>query len=169
MAVRRAIAAACCATLLVAAAASARTQQSPQALFRGILLKDSATTSGVKRLLNTNAGFIAPDTTFADLTGDGKTDAVVTVQNGGAAGAVAVYVLSADGSKGGTLRALFRSQSLYQAVVRVSAATLTIAQPIFARGDDLCCTRRTSERDYSWDAKSRTFARRATRTVDNGA
>ena len=62
-----------------------------------MLLKDADTTSGVKRLLRTDAGFVSPTPVFADLTGDGKSDAVVTVENGGAAGAVAVYVLSADG------------------------------------------------------------------------
>jgi hypothetical protein len=161
-----AIAAACFAILLAATSATA---QSPQALFRSVLLKDPATTSGVKRLLNANSGFVSPNTTFSDLTGDGKTDAVVTVDNGGAAGAIAVYVLSADGSKGGELRALFRNQSLYQAVARVSGSTLTIITPVFARGDDVCCTRRSIQRDYAWDAKSRTFKRRAMRTIDNAA
>ena len=88
--------------------------QSPQELFRDVLLKDADTTSGVKRLLRTNAGFVSPTPVFADLTGDGKSDAVVTVENGGAAGAVAAYVLTAEGSDSGALRVAFRSQSLYQ-------------------------------------------------------
>ena len=62
-----------------------------------MLLKDADTTSGVKRLLRTNAGFVSPTPVFADLTGDGKSDAVVTVENGGAAGAVAAYVLTRRG------------------------------------------------------------------------
>ena len=80
-----------------------------------MLLKDANTTSGVKRLLRTNAGFVSPTPVFADLTGDGKSDAVVTVENGGAAGAVAAYVLTAEGSDSGALRVVFRNQSLYRA------------------------------------------------------
>lgn len=141
---------------------------SPQALFRDVLLKDSKTASGVERLLRTNAGFVSPAPVFADLTGDGKSDAVVTVENGGAAGAVAAYVLTAEGSSSGALRVAFRNQSLYQGRVRVSGATLTVVAPIYARGDDVCCPRRATERDYAWDATKKTFTRRATRTVTVG-
>lgn len=153
-----------CASLLAAAPAGAQ-DETPQALFRGVLLKDAKTASGVKRLLNTNAGFVSPTPVFADLTGDGKSDAVVTVDNGGVAGAIAAYVLTAEGSSSGDLRVAFRSQSLYQGRVRTSGPTLTVAEPIFARGDDVCCPRRAVERDYAWDAAKKAFTRRATRTV----
>jgi hypothetical protein len=133
------------------------TAQSPQALFRDVLLKDANTTSGVKRLLRTNAGFVSPDPTFADLTGDGKSDAVITVQNGGAAGVVAAYVLTAEGSSSGA-----RS-------VRVSGPTVTIVDPDYARGDDVCCARHATERDYAWDAAAKGFVRRATRQVVVGS
>jgi hypothetical protein len=154
-----------CACLLAGATANAQ-DETPQSLFRGVLLKDAKTASGVKRLLNTNAGFVSPAPVFADLTGDGKSDAVVTVDNGGVAGAVAAYVLTAEGSSNGDLRVAFRTQSLYQGRVRMSGATLTVAQPLFARGDDVCCPRRAIERDYAWDAAKKTFTRRATRTVE---
>src|SRR6266487_3483177 len=52
------------------------TLESPQALFRDVLLKDTKTASGVERLLRTNAGFVSPTPVFSDLTGDGKSDAV---------------------------------------------------------------------------------------------
>src|SRR5256885_16342082 len=85
----RALAALLCVGLCFGARAVAQETpaQSPQELFRDVLLKDADTTSGVKRLLRTNAGFVSPTPLFADLTGDGKSDAVVTVENGGAAGA----------------------------------------------------------------------------------
>ena len=153
-----------CACLLAWAPAGAQ-DETPQSLFRGVLLKDPKTASGVKRLLNTNAGFVSPTPVFADLTGDGKSDAVVTVDNGGVAGAIAAYVLTAEGSSSGDLRVAFRSQSLYQGRVRTSGPTLTVAEPIFARGDDVCCPRRATERDYAWDAAKKAFTRRATRTV----
>ena len=156
-----------CIGLLAGVPASAREQQqqTPQALFRTVLLADAGTASGVKRLLNTNAGFVSPAPVFADLTGDGKTDAVVTVENGGAAGAVAAYVLTAEGSDSGALRVALRNQSLYRGRVRMSGPTVTIVLPVYARGDDVCCPRHAIERDYAWDATAKTFTRRATRTV----
>jgi hypothetical protein len=160
-----ALVAVACACLLAVVPASAQ-DETPQSLFRGVLLKDAKTSSGVKRLLNTNAGFVSPTPVFADLTGDGKSDAVVTVENGGVAGAIAAYVLTAEGSSSGDLRVAFRSQSLYQGRVRTSGPTLTVAEPLWSRGDDVCCPRRASERDYAWDAAKKAFTRRATRTVD---
>jgi hypothetical protein len=167
----RALAGLLCVGLVCGAVPAALGQdgnENPQALFRDVLLKDESTASGVKRLLNTNAGFVSPAPVFADLTGDGKTDAVVTVDNGGAAGAVAAYVLTAEGSSSGALRVAFRSQSLYQGRVRVSGPTLTVTTPIYARGDDVCCTRRATERDYAWDAAAKAFKRTAMRIVDVG-
>ena len=128
----RALAALLCVGLLFGARALAQAPtptQSPQELFRDVLLKDPSTTSGVKRLLRTNAGFVSPTPVFADLTGDGKSDAVVTVENGGAAGAVAAYVLTAEGSDSGALRVAFRSQSLYRGRVRMSGPTVTVVLP----------------------------------------
>src|SRR6476646_887105 len=138
----RALAAVLCVGLLCGARSFAQETpaQSPQELFRDVLLKDADTTSGVKRLLRTNAGFVSPTPLFADLTGDGKSDAVVTVADGGAAGAVDAYV-------------------------RTSGPTVTVIDPIYARGDDVCCARHATERDYAWDASLKTFTRRATRTV----
>ena len=163
------VALACIAVLAGVPASAQEQQQTPQALFRGVLLADAATSSGVKRLLRTNAGFVSAAPVFADLTGDGKSDAVVTVENGGAAGALAAYVLTAEGSAKGDLRVAFRTQSLYQGRVRMNGATLTVILPEYVRGDDVCCPRRSVERDYAWDAAKKTFTRRATRTVDVSA
>jgi hypothetical protein len=164
----RAVAALVAAALVCGAVPAAVGQQggqSAQALFRDVLLKDPKTADGVQRLLRTNAGFVSPTPVFADLTGDGKDDAIATVENGGAAGAVAAYVLSVEGSSGGALRVVFRSQSLYQGQVRVSGATLTVVTPLYARGDDVCCARQATERDYVWDPGTKAFRRTAMRTV----
>jgi hypothetical protein len=152
----RALVALLCVGLIGGAAAIAQEPpaQSPQELFRDVL--------------RTNAGFVSPTPTFADLTGDSKSDAVVTVENGGAASAVAAYVLTAEGSSSGALRVVFRNQSLYQGHVRMSGPTVTVVDPIYARGDDVCCARHATERDYAWDASQKTFTRRATRTVTIG-
>jgi hypothetical protein len=169
MPVRALVALLCVGFMFGASAVAQETPpQSPQALFRDVLLKDANTTSGVKRLLRTNAGFVSPAPVFADLTGDGKSDAVVTVENGGAAGAVAAFVLTAEGSDSGALRVVFRNQSLYQGHVRTSGPTVTVVNPIYERGDDVCCARHATERDYAWDVGLKTFTRRATRTVTIG-
>jgi hypothetical protein len=167
----RALAALPCVALACGAVPAALAQdqnESPQALFRDVLLKDANTASGVKRLLRTNAGFVSPTATFTDLTGDGKTDAVVTVENGGAASVVAAYVLTAEGSSSGALRVALRNQELYGGSTRVSGTTLTIVDPIYARGGDVCCTRQATERDYAWDATAKAFKRTAMRTVTVG-
>jgi hypothetical protein len=155
-----------CACLLAGAPAGAQDQtETPQQLFRKVLLADPKLASGVERLLNTNTGFVSPTPVFADLTGDGKSDAVVTVDNGGVAGAIAAYVLTAEGSAKGDLHVALRIQSLYQGRVRTSGPTLTVAEPLWSRGDDVCCPRRANERDYAWDAAKKAFTRRATRTI----
>jgi hypothetical protein len=83
----------------------------------------------------------------------------------GAAGAVAGYVLTADGSRAGRLRVVFGSQTEYRLRLRLEGATLTLAVPAWREGDDLCCPSRLRERDYVWSAGVRRFVRRAVRTV----
>jgi hypothetical protein len=155
------------ATLALAAVpgAQGQTKETAQAFFAGLLQKDPGTTPVVKALLRTGAGFVSPRPTFADLTGDGKSDAVVTVENGGTAGVVALYVISSDGAKHGRLRVVFRSQRLWQGDSRVSGATLTVVTSEWSKGDAPCCATRLLERDYAWSARARKFTRRALREV----
>jgi hypothetical protein len=136
----------------------------PQQLFGEVITQDRQTTTAVRRLLASGAGFVSPRL-FADLTADGKQDAVVTVATPGAAGAVAGYVLSADGSSSGRLRVVLRSQREYRLGARLRETTLTLAVPLWRVGDELCCPARLRERDYAWSASTRRFVRRAVRTV----
>lgn len=141
-----------------AAAQTAPPDQGPQALFENAIVQDAGTTPAIRTLLQTHAGFVAPS--FADLTGDGRMDAVVQVRMPGAAGTVAVYVLSTHGTSGGRLRAVFRSQALYRATVAVAAGTLVVTVPRYASGDDVCCPADRERRTYAWDAKARRLRRR---------
>lgn len=118
----------------------------------------------MKQLLAAGAAFVSPRE-FADLTGDGKEDAVVAVATPGAAGAIAGYVLTADGSSAGRLRVAFASQTEYRLRLKLDGPTLTFAVPAWRAGDDLCCPSRLRERDYAWSASSRRFVRRAVRTI----
>ncbi|MEY2535509.1 MAG: hypothetical protein QOF29_3419 [bacterium] len=139
--------------LPAAAAAQDPPEQTPQALFESVIAEDARTSATVRDLLRADVVSVAPRPIYADLTGDGRIDAVAAVHTGGAAGAIAVYALSSHGNADGRLRVVLRSQGLYRAAPRVSGATLTIAVPRWARGDDLCCPVARRERDYVWDAE----------------
>ncbi|MCW3003991.1 MAG: hypothetical protein JWQ20_3289 [Conexibacter sp.] len=154
------------AVALPAAAAQADPTAS-QKVFTQKLLDDPATSAGVKRLLTTKAAIVDPRSGFVDVTGDGRQDALVLVSSTGAAGAVALYVFSTHGQKADTsndqtsLAVVFRLQSLVRATLRISATTLSILEPRYAKGDDLCCPQKLRERDYAFDAKKLTFLRTA--------
>jgi hypothetical protein len=157
----------CLAAALALPAAGAAAQSTPpaqteaQALFEDLIVKDARTTAGIRQLLQADAGFVGAQPVFADLTGDGRMDAVVQVRMAGAAGTVAVFVFSSDGTRSNRLRAVFRSQALYRAAARIDGGpTLTVVQPRWAKGDELCCGTATTERHYAWDAKTHTLTRR---------
>jgi hypothetical protein len=142
-----------------AAAQNPPPEQTPQALFSGLIVNDPRTTADVRGLLSSGAGFVAPRPQFADLTGDGRMDAVAQVRMPGAAGTVAIYAFSTDGTSNGRLRAIFRSQALYRATSSVAPGTLLVTLPDYAKGDELCCPAERIERRYVWDAKAHRMRR----------
>ena len=146
--------------LPAAAAAQEPPAQTPQELFGGLIVNDPKTTPTMRDNLRSGAAFIAPRPTFADITGDGRSDAVVEARIAGAAGTIGVYVFSTDAAAEGRLRVVFRSQALYRATVRVAPGTLLVTVPQYAKGDDVCCPARREERRYAWDAASHTLRRR---------
>lgn len=136
-----------------------------QRLFERTLLQDERTTSAIKGLLR-SGGFVAPDITFADVTGDGRTDALALVETGGAAGAVALYVLSTHGeAEDSELRSVYRSQRLHRAVARIDGGALVLRMPSYREGEDLCCPARIRERVYTWSERAQTLQRRSSREV----
>ena len=146
------------ALLLVLAAPA--TAPEPQALFKKKLLADGKTSADVKSMLRSGRGFVEPSPVFADVTGDNKSDALVRVMTGGAAGAVAVYVLSTDGTTGSDLKVVMRNQRLYRATLRVNSAhNLVVREPVYAAGDTLCCPSRARDRTYAWNAKAKQLRR----------
>jgi hypothetical protein len=150
----------CYALVVVALLAAPATAQEPQALFKRKLLADAGTSKDVKSMLRSGRGFVEPHPAFADVTGDGKADALVRVMTGGAAGAVAVYVLSTDGTKSSNLRVVMRNQRLYRATMKVSDAdNLVVRVPVFAAGDTMCCPSRARDRTYAWDSKAKQMRR----------
>jgi hypothetical protein len=144
--------------LLITLAAPAAAQQSkpdPQALFRQTLIDDAKTSADVRQMLRSGRGFVEPAPAFADVTGDGKSDALVRVMTGGAAGAVAVYVLSTDATTSSDLKVVMRNQRLYRATLKVSKVhNLVVRTPVYAAGDTFCCPSRARDRTYAWNAKA---------------
>jgi hypothetical protein len=140
-----------------------------QTFFTTALLDDPGTSAGVKRLLSRKTGLVDPRSGFLDVTGDGRQDALVLVTTGGAAGTVAMYVFSSHGQNAGDdqtkLKVLFRLQSLYRATFRINGQTLSVLEPRYAKGDDLCCPKKLRERDYQFDARKLTFRRAADHDV----
>ena len=152
------------AALALPASAGAQTpppgQQTPQALFGGLIVNDPGTAPDVRSQLTSGAAFVAARPQFADLTGDGRMDAVVQVRVPGAAGTVGVYAFSTDGAPDNQLRAVLRSQTLYRATVAVAPGTLLITVPNYREGDEVCCPAERNERRYGWDARRHRLRRR---------
>lgn len=155
------------AVVLLVSGGSGAAPSKSQALFRKTLLADAKTTTAIKDLLRDRGGFVAPEIEFSDLTGDGRSDAVVLVETGGIGGAVALYVFSTHGrSANSDLRAVYRSQRLYRASAEVSGARLLVRVPRFGQGDDVCCPRKIVERVYSWSDARKALIKRSRREID---
>src|SRR4051812_42948609 len=150
--------------VLAPATAPAEPTQS-QTVFTQKLLDDSATSAGVKRMLRSRQAIVDPRSGFVDVTGDGRQDALILVSTGGAAGAVALFVFSTHGQATGgpadqtSLKVVFRLQTLDDASLRISGTTLSVLEPRWSKGDDLCCPAKLRERDYAFDARALTFRR----------
>ena len=161
-----AVALALVAALLTTGGSSAAPSRS-QTLFKKTLLEDERTTTAIKDLLSTGGGIVAPDITFADVTADGRSDAIVLVDTGGVAGAVALYVFSTHGEdEDADLRAVYRSQRLYRVSAEVADGELRMTTPRFAEGDDVCCPDKVVRRAYAWSAGARTLRLRDSDEVD---
>jgi hypothetical protein len=109
-------------------------------------------------------GFVEKNILFADLTGDGKDDAVVLVDSGGASGVVALYVFTAG--SGTDLKVVYRNQRLYRADARINPGPAVVySLPQFKTGDELCCPSAYRETELKWSAKSKRFGVAQRRTV----
>jgi hypothetical protein len=101
---------------------------------------------------------------FADLTGEGKDDAVVTVDSGTSAGVIAVYVFSAGTGK--NLKVVYRNQRLYRGDARINPGpALVYVLPVFKDGDELCCPSEYRETELKWSAAKKRFGVAKRRTV----
>jgi hypothetical protein len=153
---------------LIAAAPASAAQTTTQQFFSARIQSDKQTSKEVRELLSTGKGYVDKQVKFRDLTGDGKADAVVRVQSGGAAGAIALYVFSADTGKKG-LMAVFRSQELERAETRIRDDVLRYRSARRAPGDELCCPSALSESRLRWRDRKHRFEVAERREVSPGA
>lgn len=87
--------------------------------------------------------------TYVDLTNDGVEDAVVPVSSGGEGGDIAVFVFGyGPGGLQELLQVVPEDRSLSASVVD---GVLTVAEPVFAPGDPLCCPSEIRTTTYGWD------------------
>jgi len=148
--------------LLVAAPASAKLTAG-QKFFTEKLLASSQVSHSVKVTLK-KGGFVSDQILFGDLTGEGKDDAVVTVDSGGSAGVIAVYVFSAGTGK--DLKVVYRNQGLYRGGARLNPGpALVYVVPHFKDGDELCCPSEYRETELKWSATKKKFGVAKRRTV----
>jgi hypothetical protein len=155
---------------LLAAAPAQAAQTTTQRFFSSRLQADGKTSKEIRELLAANRAFVDKAPKFRDLTGDGKADAVVRVQSGGAAGAIALYVFSTDtGKRGSELKVVFRSEELERAETRVRDDVLRYRSARPDPGDEVCCPTRLVETRLRWrDARHR-FEAAERREVSPGA
>jgi hypothetical protein len=162
----------------VPAAPAAADQTAAQKLFRKRLLNDRTVSKEVKRVLR-NGGFVDRDIRFGDLTGDGKSDALILVNEGGSGGRIALYVYSShkprsgDGGGGDELRIRFRRQSLYRARASLKRASanrphgaIVFKTPVYDPGDELSDPGATRVSEVRWRPRRNGFRVTETRTVD---
>src|SRR3954454_1914805 len=155
------------ALVLLATVPAALALTSGQRLFGGLLLPDAKVSAQVKALMRSQGGFVEPKILIGDLTGDRRADAVVLVGSGGAAGDVALYVVSRDGANGrlGNLRVVYAEESGYRLAARVRNAVVTVRAPNYAQGDEVCCPSTLTERDLRWNRRTGAFRVSAARQV----
>jgi len=156
--------AACCLALPAArAAGQTATTGTPQSLFTSLIAKDRRTAPDIRAALRSGRVFVDEDVTFAELTGDGRQDAIVRVDSGGAGGTIAVYVFSTDGAK--RLRAVYRNQRLYRALAGIDGTAVLVSTPRYQAGDELCCASQMLERRLTWSGRARRMVLRSTRAI----
>lgn len=151
---RRASLAAPLALLALATASpapAAATLTRAQRFFGDEIEKSRGVDREVRRNLRDGTWRVDRDILFADLTGDGRSDAIVRIYAGTSAQDVAVYVLSSRRDR--RLRVVFKSEHLYRVTAAARSHLLRLGVPGFEAGDPTCCPSSYVERTYRWQGE----------------
>src|SRR5437868_5604830 len=60
---------------------------------------------------------------------------------------------------------VFTQKLLYDPSLRINGTTVSVLEPKWSKGNDLCCPSKLRERDYAFDAKALTFKRTGDKTI----
>ena len=130
--------------------------------IRGV---DFTALADVRKLIDSLGGgeVLLGEIIFADLTGDGQSEAVVPVASGGSAGIIAYAVF---GYEDGSLRELLAVRPETGRVsVAVEDGVLKETQPLYGPEDPFCCPRQLWNQYYRWDGRELVVDRQE--TIDN--
>lgn len=144
--------------VLVCAAPAIAGPHLGRAAIARYLLGDPGVSSRVKATIR-NGGFHAgvDRLIYADLTGDGRAETVVTIFSGGTAGDIAFYVLTGEGSG---LHAIKTSNQEYKIGVRIVRGKLQVTRPLYGATDPNCCPEHLEITTYRYDGHRMVSARR---------
>ena len=119
--------------------------------IRGFLLRDPGVSPRVKATIREGGSHAGIDRlVYADLTGDGRSEVVVTIFSGGTAGDIAFYVLSGQGSG---LHAIKRANEEYKVGVRIVGGRLQVTRPLYGANDANCCPAHLEITTYRYDGR----------------
>lgn len=104
-----------------------------------------------------NGGEVEPKrVAYADLTGDGKEDALVVVESGGTAGDLGAAVYSLSAGRASVLVWIDRGGQIELRLPNAgpTSALIIVKQGVFAAGDANCCPSRIKETTLRWDGSA---------------
>ncbi|GMU40262.1 MAG: hypothetical protein AMXMBFR23_11280 [Chloroflexota bacterium] len=90
-------------------------------------------------------------TTYVDVTGDGREEAVLFVESGGTQGDVGVAVVQVDGGNASVLGYVPASGRVELAQPEAGGGVIVTREGIWKPGDAECCPSELRERFYQWD------------------
>jgi hypothetical protein len=138
--------------LVLVLAASAPALASPhlsRSQVRSYLLGSPGVSAQIKATIRQGGFHAGVDRLlYADLTGDGRPETVVTIFSGGTAGDIAFYVLTGEGSG---LHSIKSSNREYKIGVKVVGGKLQVTRPLYGAQDPNCCPGHLEITTYRYD------------------
>jgi hypothetical protein len=129
-----------------------------RAAIRSYLLSDPGVAPRVKATIRSGSFHAGIDRVlYADLTGDGRAETVVTIFSGGTAGDIALYVLTGEGSG---LHAIKTSNQEYKIGIKIVGGKLQVTRPLYGADDPNCCPGHLEITTYRYDGSRLVSAHR---------